>query len=161
MESKEEFMSKLWTACLDCGSESCCNLPLVYPLFVTHEEMEHIEEVCPDRAKSFNRGHPCPFVTEEGLCMIHTDKPVDCRLFPFDVMKVDGKLYWVIWETGCPISKEEWRYSEYLEDMEEKLIPGFSPHLEAYALFRNDELHSKYTFRILREVNIRMVSSVL
>jgi len=93
--------------------------------------------------------------------MIHPDRPVDCRLFPFDVMKVDGKLYWVIWETGCPISREEWRYNEYLEDMEEKVIPGFSPHLEAYALFRNEELHSKYTFRILKEVNVRVVSSVL
>ena len=148
-------MSELWRGCLICRDKSCCNLDIAHPLFVTQEEIERIEDLCPDKAGLFNEILPCPFLMEDGLCMIHENKPVDCRLFPFDVIKVDGKLHWIIWKIDCLILQDERIFEEYLSDLERRLIPGFSPYLEAYASFRIDELCSKYEFEVLREVRIR------
>jgi len=149
-------MGELWEGCLICHSKSCCNLDIAYPLFVTQEEMERIRELYPDKAKLFNRILPCPFLTEDGLCMIHESKSVDCRLFPFDVLNLDGRLCWIIWKLDdCAIIREENRFEEYLKNLEERLISGFRPYLEAYSRFRLDELLSKYSYEVLREVQIK------
>lgn len=148
-------MSKFWRGCLICQGKSCCYLDIAYPLFVTQEEMECIKAVYPNKAGSFNRVLPCPFLMGDGLCMIHGIKPVDCRLFPFDVIKMDGKFCWIIWKLDCGILRERGKFEEYLADLEEKLIPGFSPYLEAYSSFRLDELFGKYSYEILREARIK------
>ena len=148
-------MGELWEECLICQDKSCCNLDIAYPLFVTQDEMECIREVHPGKAGSFNKVFPCTFLTADGLCMVHDRKPVDCRLFPFDVIKVNGTFCWIVWKFDCLILRDEERFEEYLRDLEEKLIPGFRPYLEAYASFRLDELSSKYSFEVLREVWIR------
>lgn len=145
-------MSELWEDCLKCKGVLCCNLDIAHPLFVTDEEMERIMNLRPDKAGSFNKILPCPFLREDSLCTIHESKPVDCRLFPFDVIKVDGELYWIVWNFDCLVSKDEARFEEYLIDLEKRLIPGFNPHLDAYSAFRIEELSGKYRYRVLREV---------
>ncbi len=135
-----------------CQGRSCCNLDIAHPLFVTQEEMGRITGLHPDKAKVFNKILPCPFLMQDGLCMIHKDKPVDCRLFPFDVIKVDGRFQWIIWKIDCLILQDEARFEEYLKDLEENLISGFGAYLGNYASFRIDELFSKYNYEILREV---------
>jgi len=147
-------MSELWKGCLIC-KDKCCNWDVARLLFVTQEEMERIKEMYPDKSKSFNKVLPCPFLMEDGLCMIHEKKPTDCRLFPFDIIRVDGKLCWIIWKIDCFIIQEEENFEEYMKDLEEKLIPDFRPHLEAYSLFRLDELSGKYRFKVLREIRIK------
>ena len=145
-------MSELWEGCLICRGKSCCNLDIAHPLFVTQEEMKRIRDLYPDKAESFNKTFPCPFLLEDGLCMIHENKPVDCRLFPFDLIKSDGKFFWIIWKLDCLILRDEGKFEEYLSDLEVRLIPGFSPYLEDYSLFRIDELFSKFSYEVLREV---------
>lgn len=144
-------MGKLWEKCLSC-SDKCCNWDVVYPLFVTQEEMDLIRSLYPKEAKSLNKVRPCPFLREDGLCMIHPIKPIDCRLFPFDIAEIDGKLFWIVWQFNCPILDEEDRFEEYLREFEERLLPGFAQHMRAYALFRFDELSRKHRFKVLREV---------
>jgi Fe-S-cluster containining protein len=154
-------MSELWKGCLICRSKSCCNLDIAYPLFVTQEEMERIKTLYPNKAKSFNRILPCPFLMGDGLCMIHEIKPVDCRLFPFDVIKVNGKFCWIIWKLDCLILRDEGKFEEYIADLEEKLIHGFSPHIEAYSSFRLDELLGRYSYEILREVRVDVTDGTI
>ena len=145
-------MGELWEECLSCQDISCCNLDIAHPLFVTDKEMACILSAHPDKAESFNKVLPCPFLREDGLCMIHGNKPVDCRLFPFDVIRVEGELCWIIWKLNCPVIQDESRFEEYLVDLEERLIPGFRPYLNAYSSFRIDELFSKYSYKVLRQV---------
>jgi len=117
--------------------------------------MERIKNSYPDETESLNKVMPCPFLTEEELCLAHDIKPVDCRLFPFDLIIDGGKFFWIIREIDCLILKDEEIFEEYLKDFERNLIPGFSPYMEDYALFRFDELAGKYGFRILREVQFK------
>lgn len=42
----------------------------------------------------------CKFVNE-CKCNIYSKRPLDCRLFPLDIIEEDGKFYWCIF-TVCP-----------------------------------------------------------
>ncbi|MBM3210755.1 YkgJ family cysteine cluster protein [Candidatus Poribacteria bacterium] len=147
-------MGNLWEECLECDSK-CCNLDIAHPLFVTDDEMIIIRAKHPEIIESFNKDFPCNCLGENGLCQIHNVKPIDCRLFPFDVVNSDGKFFWIVREIGCPILNREERFEEYLQDFEKNIIPDFVEYLEAYSDFRYDELADKYSFKILREVKIR------
>jgi len=148
-------MSQLWRECLDCKT-TCCNHEVASRLFVTPEEFKSISDNCPDAMELFNSGClPCPFLTDNQLCRIHTFKPIDCRLFPFDMVVDNGKFFWIIREIDCQIPKNEDNFEEYLKDFEENIIPDFESHLEPYALFRFDELAEMFSYRILREVKIK------
>jgi|GEM_PF-1244872 len=151
-------MSDLWKGCLRCQEKSCCRLDIAHPLFVTQQEMKIIEELYPDKAGSFNKTLPCPFLMRDGLCMIHESKPVDCRLFPFDIVKTDGEFFWIVWKLDCHILGESGRFEEYLRDLEERLLPGFTPYLGAYSSFRLDELSSKYDCEVLRKLRVNKAS---
>lgn len=144
-------MSELWRECLNCR-DNCCHWDIASNIFITPEESERIGKLHPDKIKLFNKISPCPFLSEEGFCIIHDVKPVDCRLFPFDIIKIGDKFFWIVREMDCAILKSEEKLKEYLKDFEENMIPCFMIHMEEYALFRLDELSRKYKFKILREV---------
>ena len=145
-------MGKLWEDCLSCQDISCCNLDIAHPLFVTDEEMNRVLSAYPDKAGSFNKILPCPFLGEDRLCVAHDTKPVDCRLFPFDVIEVNGELCWIVWKLNCLVAQDGNSFEEYLTDLEKRLIPGFRTYLNAYSSFRIDELFSKYDYEVLRKV---------
>jgi len=87
------------------------------------------------------------------LCSIHETRPFDCRFFPFDIIKIEGKYYWVIWVTGCLITKNHRDdFEEYLKENEENLIPKFIDFIDDYANFRVDEFKGKFDFEILRKI---------
>lgn len=88
------------------------------------------------------------------MCDIYNERPFDCRFFPFDILKLNGKFTWIIWQIKCPLvekSKEE--FKPYLEEHEQKLIPVFKDYLEDYSKFRLEEFLSKFQYKVLREVN--------
>ena len=147
-------MKKLWEECLSCRDISCCKLEIAHPLFVTDEEMDRILSKYPEKGEAFNKVVPCPFLREDRMCTAHDIKPVDCRLFPFDVVKIDGELQWIVWKFDCPVTADESGFEDYLVDMEERLIPGFRPYLDAYSSFRIDELFGKYSHKVLRKVSL-------
>jgi len=37
-----------------------------------------------------------------GLCSVHDRRPTECRLFPLDLLAVDGVVHWVVWRGACP-----------------------------------------------------------
>lgn len=145
-------MSDLWEECLTCQN-TCCNHEIATRLFVTDKEYNNIKNFCLDSAETFNNGClPCPFLSDDQLCEIHTIKPVDCRLFPFDLIKDGDKFLWIIRELECAIIENEELFEYYLRDFEDNIIPDFEPYMEEYALFRYDELAERYGYKVLREV---------
>jgi len=145
-------MSNLWEECLTCRN-NCCNHDIASTLFVTDNELNRIKIHCLDSAETFNNGClPCPFLKEDSLCDIHPIKPIDCRLFPFDLVKEDDRFFWIVRQIDCPITVNEENFENYLRDFEENIIPDFDQYMEEYALFRYDELAERYGYKVLREV---------
>ena len=44
------------------------------------------------------------FDNEKGRCKIYSKRPLACRIYPLDLMKLDGELWWVAYPE-CPIMK--------------------------------------------------------
>ncbi len=136
------MQSSLWQECLTCKNK-CCKWPLAFPLFLTPEEKKEL----PDANKCF----PCLFFNQKELCNIHNKRPFDCRFFPFDIHKIDGKFFWIIWKVDCPILEKR-DYEPYLQDHEQNLLSKFKPYLNDYTKFRLEEFLQKYEYQVLREV---------
>lgn len=126
------------------------NLPFV-SYFKREREREQIKNKIKED-KNFNKTSQCIFLNKEGLCQIHSERPIDCRLFPFDIMNINKKFIWIIWKiNSCPIAKYQ-NFEEVLKEFEKEIIPEFKEDLEEYSNFRTDELKENYKFEILREV---------
>ena len=43
------------------------------------------------------------FFYKDGRCTIYKNRPLDCRLFPFDIIEDNnGNLFWTVYENLCP-----------------------------------------------------------
>lgn len=141
------MVKDLWQECLTCKTK-CCREDVAFPLFTTPKDLE--------RNKALNSKTPCIFLNDCGLCAIYDSRPYDCRFFPFELMKINNKFFWIIWDVVCPITKNRREdFERYLVEHEEKLIPQFIDHLDDYANFRVEELKSKYKYEVLREAVIK------
>ncbi|MBI4692328.1 MAG: YkgJ family cysteine cluster protein [Candidatus Terrybacteria bacterium] len=139
----------LWHDCLVCENK-CCKWDLAFPLFTIPEERE--------KNKTINTKKPCVFLNDSELCEIYNSRPYDCRFFPFELMKINKKLFWIIWNVDCPIIKNRRDdFEKYLTEHEQKLIPNFIKHLENYADFRVEELKKKYKYEVLRKAVIKLL----
>lgn len=138
----------LWQDCINCKTK-CCRGDIAFPLFTTSKEREKNPEI--------NSNNPCVFFNDCELCGIHDKRPFDCRFFPFELMKINKKLFWIIWKVDCLITENRRAdFEKYLTEHEEKLIPNFIEHLENYAAFRIEELKKKYKYEVLREAKIKL-----
>lgn len=75
------------------------------------------------------------------LCDVYSQRPIDCRLFSFDLLKKNGKFFWIVWNIGCPIIKSYSRkeFEPYLREHELIIIPKFKKYISAYSQFRLEE----------------------
>ncbi len=148
-----ESPKNLREVCLSCKEKCCCRDNLGYPLFLTSKERE---------INGINTCNPCKFFNKKGLCDIYDKRPFDCRFFPFDILKINGRFVWIFWKIKCPIldngNKEE--FKKYLQDHEQNLIPEFKEYLDDYSQFRLEEFLAKYQYEILREVKIDSLGSL-
>ncbi|MFC1613297.1 YkgJ family cysteine cluster protein [Patescibacteria group bacterium] len=141
--------NNLWTECLNCGDKCCKWRDSSFPLFLTSKEKESFPDI--------NLRYPCLYFNKDSLCDIHADRPIDCRLYPFDILKINDIFFWICFETSCLISRKDRNELEfYLKEHENKLIPEFKDYMEDYSKFKFDELIKKYKFVVLRKVIFRI-----
>lgn len=132
----------LWKECLNC-KDKCCKWNISNPIFVTPEEKKRFPEI---------NKHPCIFFNKKELCDINSTKPVDCKLFPFDVMEINGNFFWMVWQVNCPVSNNKDKFEEYLKKHEQESVPKLKKYIKEYSDFRNEEFLRKYKYKILRRV---------
>lgn len=85
----------------------CQVCPKIYcsMIWINREEYPELENKFPDKLKKlgghhFMLGGGCHYV-KKGYCSIYPSRPLDCRLFPLDIVEERGKFYWCIY-TVCP-----------------------------------------------------------
>lgn len=107
------------SACKVCSGLDCCGLlkqgGIVEPPYLHKKDIEAIEYYTGFPLDAFatrrlnphtgnfvfimktDEGGGCVFFNRRtGLCDIHNCRPVDCRLFPLDIRKIDNKYYWAL-----------------------------------------------------------------
>jgi Fe-S-cluster containining protein len=65
----------------------------------------------------------CVFL-KDGQCSIHDKKPMECRIFPLEILEIDGKLTWVVWEI-CPVHSEL-GYEKLADEFEAEMLKKYS-----------------------------------
>lgn len=85
----------IWKKCINCKVNCCKQEKISNNLFLTDEEKK--------RLIGINDNFPCKFLSDKGLCKIHSQRPIDCRIFPFDIVEIKKEFFWAYYQTNCPI----------------------------------------------------------
>lgn len=130
--------STLWADCLNCESKVCCTHKSIYPLFLT-----------PDESVNLTKTWPCKSLAN-GKCTIYENRPVDCKLFPFDLHVINGKIFWIIWKFRDTKNKQN--KEAYLKFFEKKYSTFLKTYGKKYALDFREKLKSEFGYEVLREL---------
>lgn len=159
--------SNIWAnLCDECKHKSCCNdyvTPFLSPKeyekignlghvnFAKKVKINNISGYALDKKK---KSDECIFWDSKKGCTVYSERPFDCKVFPFDIYKINGKYTWVVY--SCNI-ESSWEWSEkILQTMERDLLTDdVIEHLEAFTdLGRLDKSDKSYQYKILREIRI-------
>lgn len=92
-----------------------------------------------------------------GIRNIRTDdyRPLECRLFPFDVKEIEGKLVWIRWNNCHATPKLD--YENFMGFFERKFFRELSlDHIRQYVTYqklKEPERFPDREFMVIREIN--------
>lgn len=159
--------------CNSCKHQSCCTnsvVPLVFSYdfeklkSIGKSGSAFVKEIkvggrSVNSIKKKENSNICVFWDEDKKgCSIYQDRPLDCKVYPFDIYLVDGKYHWILYSCN-PDSNWEWT-EEHLQSLEEDE--------QFNELMENIELYNDYSkvlmlvsksqnipFKVLREVRYK------
>ncbi len=155
--------------CSNCKTMGCCTnsaVPLVFEsdlinlksINKDNDDFLHDRNVNGNIIKAVNKkpnSNECIFWDEKKGCSIYKQRPFDCRAYPFDILKIEGKFHWIAYSCN---PQSDWQWTEdYLQMLEhDKAFSEVMKKIEIFAgntsLILPDE-SKKTPYAILREVN--------
>ena len=158
MQSQSSKCNGTFTFCISCPVNSnCCSRvkisgeidsPILFPKDVEDvQQLTGLKVDCFSEPISPNNGkvrvmrtnsNGCYFYHfPEGKCEIYPVRPIDCRLFPFDIKeKSDGSLVWIAYTQLCPIEFDPYAYLNHVKAM----VPQLRYNIQTYARTETPEL---------------------
>lgn len=134
----------------------CCDFGTIDAPVISEIEREKLKEIysindfctnCGERIYSLNlNGDKCIFYNNG--CTIYNNRPLDCRLFPFDLKKIDGRYYLVLYNLKCLEGINFISENYCLDDV----IDAIKPWIESYT---DDSICSKLDaigYTIIKEI---------
>lgn len=89
-------------------------------------------------------------------CIEYESRPLECRLFPFDIKEIEGALTWILW-LNCP-AQSLLEANEHLTRFEQDILqPHGIQYLKdyvAYHLINEPPKYTTLTFKKLRKVHL-------
>ena len=114
---------------------------------------EHLKELGIDKIGR-NPDNSCMFL-HDNKCTIYLKRPFECKIYPFDILKIDGKYMWILWES-CPVTKVA-DLEENFENFEKNLLKIYSREfIQEYVSYHERTKNKKYDnikFKIIKEVD--------
>ena len=155
--------------CSTCDHLDCCtgfDAPFLYESDIKRLEdlgkedfVEDIEvsDFLVKSLKKKENSTNCIFWDEETKnCTVYEQRPFDCRMFPFDIMKIDGEYNWIVFSCN---TKSDWKWAEiHLEKLEDD--PSFTEIVKNIETFHHTLETSfsrdhKLPYVVLRKVKIK------
>lgn len=90
---------------------------------------------------------------KNGKCSIYDNRPIDCRLYPYDVIKDGDKYYLIIYLIDCI------NVDGFLKDnpLDEELIKLIIPWIEDFTNEINYTKMKKCKYKIIKEIDIKSI----
>lgn len=95
----------------------------------------------------------CIFLDENKRCSLYEGRPNDCFLFPFDILKIQGKYQWIIYD--CRDEKQVSTSDmmvDFLEGTEE--FKNLSKYIDEFSTYYDPSIMGKFRYRVIREVRL-------
>lgn len=148
--------------CKECPeNDICCTGKTVDPPVLTPKDIWNISNKKSIPIKKFSiptngtlakmktYNNKCCFY-KNGNCSIYDERPIDCRLFPFDIRRNDKKELILIWYyTACPKSINAKQY----EKKARALLPHLKPYIEEYADYYSPLLDKQH-YKVVETLNL-------
>jgi len=156
--------------CGNCNHKNCCTdsaVPLVFskdlekikkidPQYIKHLKTIEISGIQVNAVKKKEGLTECVYWDAlTGGCKIYESRPIDCRLYPFDILYVDDSYHWIVYSCN---EKSDWTWSEnHLKILEKD--DGFDDFMQNIDLFSEHTKmvlpseSEKTPYIILRKVN--------
>jgi len=94
-------------------------------------------------------GDRCYFY-RDGKCAIYSARPLDCRIFPFDIREVDGGLFWIVYTDLCPTSFD---FRRHFASAKHVLAKSNVSRADLIAFTKHGHVvMAPHSFRLLEEV---------
>lgn len=92
-------------------------------------------------------GKNCIFYIDS-KCSIYNNRPIDCRLYPFDIIKIEKKYYLILYLLECI------NYESFLHEKidVEALINDVIPWIDEFTDEKNFTKMKNKKYRIIREI---------
>ena len=94
----------------------------------------------------------CIFLRENNTCSQYLKRPLECRIFPYDIKRINGNLSWVVW-TKCK-AESYMVHDNFLKEFERDLPKRWSlNYVISYVCYHKDHQPDKYSklkYKILR-----------
>lgn len=146
--------------CTKCSKTNncCCNFEKIDRPIISQEEKKKIE-LCYDNNddkelfqkltnECFNIttiNNNCIFY--DGNCKIYNSRPYDCRLYPYDIKKINGKFFLVIYKLDCI------QYKNFLGNVD-YLIEKIKPFINTFTDMHYNSKLNDLEYTIIKEIQI-------
>jgi Fe-S-cluster containining protein len=163
--ARENAIGAAGTICMDCVTSACCKSD---PAFLTERDIAGLikltglhEQDFVDRKvvgglraaflKFKQDGSACVFFDDaSGRCSVYGARPTDCRLFPFDLDVVEGKLNWIKYQLqACALQEEP--PTGLIDALEAMALADLGDDALTYAMLES-ELWRTTKFDVLRPI---------
>jgi Fe-S-cluster containining protein len=90
---------------------------------------------------------------DDGKCTVYEDRPIDCRLFPFDVIEdKSGSLLWIVYEELCPTRFD---YRKYFESAKRLIAEsGYTVNDIRNFASHGIEVMSRHKYKVIEAVEL-------
>ena len=85
----------------------------------------------------------CPFY--KNGCTIYDVRPNDCKLYPYDIRVVDGKLYLIRYKLKC-------LKGCILNENVDKIVENIKPYMQTYLIKEYGQKVSLFDYEIIKEI---------
>jgi len=158
--------------CNSCvGKFNCCcscdkiDMPILLPLEmekISLETKKKIEEFCEKKSEHLyqmkrNEKNTCVFFDNNNRCSVYSIRPVDCRLFPFDIKYIENKYvigYYPHVCTAIPKNKDD---IKLCANLIKPLITLITPYLSETTIPIFCEMVSKLDFTVLEPIDNSLI----
>lgn len=147
--------------CTNCNTNPvCCSyFDEINPPCLNKEELEKIKKII-GKDNFYNtldqnlftlktNGDNCIFYNDN-KCRIYDNRPTDCKLYPFDIMKIKQKYYLILYTLHC-INNEQFQNNNYNID---SLVNSIIPWIEDFTDERNFTKIKKKGYKIIKEIKV-------
>ena len=92
------------------------------------------------------KNNKCIFLNN-GKCTIYNYRPIDCKLYPFDIIKKDSKYYLILYSLNCIENKIEYETKSI-----NSLIDSLYPWIDDFTDERNYTKMKTLKYKIIKEI---------